>query len=76
MKIKVKVKTKAKQEKVVKIGDNNFEVLVKALPEKGKANEAVIKAIAKYLKIPQDSIKILTGKTNSQKILEISFARL
>ncbi len=75
MKIKVKVKTKAKQEKVVKIGDNNFEVWVKALPEKGKANEAVIKAIAKYLKIPQNSIKILTGKTSSQKILEVDFVR-
>jgi len=75
MKIKVKVKTKTKQEKVVKIGDDSFEVWVKALPEKGKANGAVIKAIAKYLKIPQNSIKILTGKTSSQKILEIDFVR-
>ncbi len=75
MKIKVKVKTKAKQEKVVKIGDANFEVYIKQVPEHGKANIAVIKAIAKYFKIPQNNIKILTGKTNSHKIVEINFAR-
>jgi hypothetical protein len=74
MQIKLKVKTKAKEEKVVEIGDNNFEVHVKQIPEKGKANTAVIKLLAKHFKTPQDSIKIITGKINSRKIVEISFA--
>ncbi len=75
MKIKVKVKTKIKQEKVVEIGENSFEVSVKQVPEHGKANIAVVKAIAKHFKIPQNSITILTGKTSSHKIVEINFAR-
>jgi len=74
MQIKIKVKTKAKQEKVVKTGDGDFEIHVKQTPEKGKANIAVIKLLAKYFKIPQNNIKILAGKTNSRKIAEISFA--
>jgi len=74
MKIVVKVKTKAKEKKVVKMGDNNYEVHVKEVPEQGKANMAVLKALAKYLKIPQNNLKILTGKTNSRKIVEIIFA--
>ncbi|MFH0739930.1 MAG: DUF167 domain-containing protein [bacterium] len=69
MKIVVKVKTKAKEKKVVKIGDNNYEVWVKALPEKGKANMAVQKALAKYFKIPQTSIKIIAGKSSHKKII-------
>lgn len=74
MKITIKVKTKAKEEKVVETGDNNFEVHVKQIPEKGKANIAVIKLLAKHFKIPQNSIRIITGKTNSHKVVEISFA--
>ncbi len=72
MKIIVKVKTKAKEEKVVEIGDNSFEVYVKQIPEKGKANTAVIKALAKHFKIPQANISIITGKTSRQKIITIN----
>lgn len=73
MKIIVKVKTQAKEKKVVKIGDNNFEVWVKEIPEQGKANIALLKALARYFKIPQNNLKIIIGKTNSRKIVEISF---
>ena len=56
---------------MVKIGDNNFEVWVKEIPEKGKANTAVIKAFAKHFKIPQDNIKIISGKSSHKKILTV-----
>ncbi|MDD5433236.1 MAG: DUF167 domain-containing protein [Candidatus Pacebacteria bacterium] len=71
MQIKIKVKTKAREEKVMKIGEDSFEVYVKALPEKGKANKAVVKALAKYLKVSRDNIKIIAGKATKQKILEM-----
>ena len=75
MRTTIKVKTKAKEEKVIKTGENSFEVWVKQVPEKGKANTAVLKALAKYFKIPQNSVKIIAGKANSSKVVEISFAR-
>lgn len=71
MKIKVKVKTKAKEEKVIKAGETSFEVWVKQAPENGKANTAVVKALAKYFKMPQNNFKILAGTTSHKK--EISF---
>lgn len=71
MKVSVKVKTRARAEKVVEVGENCFEVWVRALPKKGKANEAVIKLLAKHFKISQDNIKIITGKASKQKIVEI-----
>ena len=69
MKIIVKVKTKAGERKVVKLGDNNYEVWVKEIPEQGKANMAIIKLLAKYFKIPQDSIKIIAGKSSHRKVI-------
>lgn len=71
MKIKVKVKTKARVEKVEKIGEGVFSVYVKEAPEKGKANAAVIKTLADYFKVAQSNIKIISGLTSRQKIIKI-----
>ncbi len=73
MKIIVKVKTKAKEKKVVKIGDNSYEVWVREIPEQGKANTAVLKALSKYFKIPQANIKIIAGKASHKKVMTIDF---
>lgn len=72
MKIFVKVKPKAKEEKVEKIGDINFKVSVRQLPEKGRANLAVIRALADYFDISQSNIKIISGSTSKLKIIEIT----
>lgn len=71
MKIFIKVKPKAKEEKVEKLGENQFLVAVKEAPEKGKANQAVIKALASYFGLPQAAIRIISGFNSRQKILEI-----
>ena len=72
MKIFVKVKPKAKEEKVEKIDDINFKVFVKQLPEKGRANRAVIKALANYFNISQSNIQISSGSASRLKIIEIT----
>ena len=72
MKIFVKVKPKAKEEKGQKISDTNFKVWVKEAPEKGRANLAVIKALADYFKTSQSSIKIASGSRSKLKIIEIT----
>ncbi len=71
MKIQVKVKTKAKEELVEKIKENTFLVAVKELPVGGKANAAVVKALARYFKIPQAGVRIVSGHKSKQKIVEI-----
>ncbi|PIZ87317.1 MAG: hypothetical protein COX92_01455 [Candidatus Nealsonbacteria bacterium CG_4_10_14_0_2_um_filter_40_15] len=72
MKIFVRVKPKAKEEKVEKIDDINFNVQVRALPEKGKANRAVIRALADYFNIGQSNIQIVSGSKSKLKIIEIT----
>jgi hypothetical protein len=72
MKIFVKVKPKAKEQKVEKVNDINFKVLVKEPPEKGKANRAVIRALADYFNSSQSNIKIISGSNSKLKIIEIA----
>jgi len=72
MKIFVQVKPRAKKEKVIKISDTNFKVWVKELPEKGRANHAVMKALAGYFGISQSNIQIISGSTSKLKIIEIT----
>lgn len=44
---------------------------VKARPEKGKANEELLKKLARHFKVPVLSIRILRGKTSRNKIIKI-----
>lgn len=71
MKLFIKVKTRAKETNVEKINKNNFIVAVKEPPVKGKANRAVIKALAEFLKIRPSQIIIKSGAASRQKILEV-----
>jgi uncharacterized protein YggU (UPF0235/DUF167 family) len=41
------------------------------VPEKGRANEAVIKLLAKYFKVSKNKIEIVGGKTARTKIVDI-----
>ena len=72
MKFFVKVKVGAREEKIEKLDEVNFKVSVKQLPEKGKANKAVIKVMADYFKVGRDDIQIISGSTSRLKIIKIN----
>lgn len=72
MKIFVKAKPNSKEEKVEKIGEKVFLVRVKEAPIEGKANIAIVKALADYFGKPKTSIQILKGGTFKEKIVEIN----
>ncbi|MDP2630087.1 MAG: DUF167 domain-containing protein [Candidatus Uhrbacteria bacterium] len=72
MKLTVKVKTGARENTVKKIDETSYAVAVKARPIEGKANEAVIKAIAEYFDIPKSRVGIQSGHSSSQKIIAVS----
>ena len=71
MRIFVKAKPSARKEAVEKVDDLHFVVSVKEPPDKGKANQAVIKALADYFNVPAVAVKIVSGHTGRQKIVEI-----
>ncbi len=71
MKIFVKVKPGAKKEEVEKIDDANFKVSVKEPPKEGKANHAVISALADYFGVARSNIQIVSGLSSKIKTIEI-----
>lgn len=71
MKIFVKAKPNSREEKVEKIDENNFIVSVKEPPEKGKANNAIKNALAVYFKTASARVKIISGYSSRNKIIEI-----
>lgn len=71
MKIFVKVKPNAKKEAIEKINETHFAAAVKEPPKEGKANKAIIKALAKFLGIAPSRLKIISGGLSKQKIFEI-----
>lgn len=44
---------------------------VRAKAQEGKANEAVVKAVAKFLRVPKSQVKIVSGLSSRTKILEV-----
>ncbi len=71
MKISVKVKTTAREEKVEKIDADTFKVSVKEPPKEGRANRAVVRALADYFGTAQSNVRIVSGFTAKSKIMEI-----
>jgi len=71
MKIFVKAKPGAKAEKMEKIDDSHFTVSVKEPPIQGMANLAIIKVFAEYFGVAPSNVKIVSGFTSRQKIIEI-----
>lgn len=44
---------------------------VRAIPDKGKANSALEKLIAKWLRVPASSVRLASGSKSRLKTLEI-----
>lgn len=83
MRILVKAKPKARAEKVELISQETlgfdgkkgesaiYKVSVTEMPIGGKANEAIIKALAVYFNITPNRIQLISGQSSRQKIFEI-----
>ena len=83
MKIRVKVKPNAKKQSVERItqpslglSENesimvDYKVSVKEAPIQGRANDAVLKALAGYFGVSLSLVRLVSGQTSKTKIFEI-----
>lgn len=77
MKITVKLTPSARKDEILGweedlLGERNLKVSVTAVPEKGKANKALIALLSKRWKIPKSAFHIVREETSRIKILEIA----
>lgn len=71
MKINVRVKPGAKQEKVVLNEDGSLVVYCHARAHEGEANTAAIRLVAEFYKVAKSQVKIVRGAKGRDKVLEI-----
>ncbi|AUT00866.1 hypothetical protein CLI64_10920 [Nostoc sp. CENA543] len=71
MQKKVKVKPNSKQQKIEEQADGSLTVYLKSPPVDGKANEELIKLLAEKFDVPKSHIRIKSGLTSRQKLIEI-----
>lgn len=71
MKISIHIKPSSKKPGIEILSETEWIVRVKEQAIEGKANAAMIDAIAEKLKIPKSKVKLLQGMKSKNKIVEI-----
>ena len=73
IKIYITVKPNAKETHVEQTSEKEYRVSVKAAPIQGKANIAVVNALAEHFKVTKAEINITGGYFGKKKIVEIGW---
>ena len=66
--MRLKVHANSSQEKLKKINSQEYEIWIKEKPMDNKANSSIIKKLKKHFKKP---VRIKSGFTSKNKIIEI-----
>lgn len=72
MNISVEVKPGSKVEAVDQLSELAYRVRVRARPVDGKANDAVIAALAKHFGVARSRIQLLKGEKSRKKLFAIA----
>jgi len=68
---KIKVIPRARVNSITRDESGCFRVHTTTAPTDGKANDAVIRALAEFLDIPKSQIRIIRGQTSHNKVVEV-----
>ena len=71
MKVKVITHPNSKISKAEKDLTGNLHVYVNEAPEKGKANNAVMVAVARFFKVKTNRIFLVKGMKSRKKVFEV-----
>lgn len=71
MKITVDVRTGSSRAYVEKIGESLYKAYLHSVPEGGKANEELIKAVSGHFGVSKREVEIISGLRSKRKIVNI-----
>ena len=72
MRLTISVRPNARQTVVEATGPNEYRVAVKAPAQDGKANDAVVRALAEHFKVAKSRVQITHGHRGKKKLVEIT----
>ena len=73
--LRLKVQPKASKDQFCEVMGNCLKVRITAPPVDGKANQHLLKFLAKQFKVSKSQIELLSGETNREKRFRISNPR-
>ena len=76
VRLPVQAQPKANKNGLVGIHNGRLKVAVTQAPEKGKANDALVKVLASSLGLRRSQIELVSGATSSKKTLLITGVEL
>ena len=68
----IRLNPAASREKILSAGGEEIRLAVTAAPVDGKANEAMLRLLAKALDVPRSSIIVRRGASSRNKLVEIA----
>ena len=71
IRITVTVVPRAREARIVRVGEGHFRVSVTAPAREGRANAAAVAALAEHFKVARTRVRIARGATSRQKLVEI-----
>jgi len=75
MNLSVKVIPNSSKDEIQVKNDGTFKIKVTKPPADGMANERVIKILSQRFRVPKSSIRIISGRSSSRKIITIETER-
>ncbi len=72
--LRVKVKAGARRDAVLGTRGGELLVSVRAPPERGKANRAVVAVLARFLDLPASSVALKSGGGSPRKLFAVPLA--
>ncbi len=67
----VHAKPKARKNEIVALDDTHFEISVTEPAQKDRANIAVLEALGEHLGISFYNLRLVSGRTSRNKVIEI-----
>lgn len=71
MKFFLQVKPKSSTARIEQKNEKELTVWVREVPEDGKANDAVLRAVAEHFAVAPSRVRIVRGARGRKKIVEI-----
>ena len=75
MRLTVKVTPGAKHERVTRIDASQLRIAVTEPAREGRANAAVVRAVARFLDVPPSAVRVIHGMTRRTKVIDIGESR-
>ena len=76
IRLAVQITPNARKTEVTGVLDDALKLKLQAQPIEGKANEALVKFLAKTLGVARSAVTITHGHTNKKKLIEVVSATL